>query len=49
MRRLNVALTRAKHKLILIGHKETISNYSTVRQLLGMLRADQIITPPSSD
>ncbi|CAH0547646.1 unnamed protein product [Brassicogethes aeneus] len=41
-RRLNVAITRAKNKLILVGDVETLKQYSTFKKLLGSLE-EQIV------
>lgn len=50
MRRLNVAITRAKHKMILIGNVSMLRSYPPVEKLLNLLRDDQIISlPPNVD
>lgn len=41
-RRLNVAITRAKHKLILIGNRKTLTLYEPFVKLFNALRPDQI-------
>ena len=43
-RRLNVALTRAKSKLILIGSKSTLIKFNPFYQLFSILRSDQILS-----
>ncbi|XP_071792468.1 DNA replication ATP-dependent helicase/nuclease DNA2-like [Asterias amurensis] len=48
LRRLNVALTRAKHKLILIGCIKALSKYGPMRQLLEYLQStNMMVTLPS--
>ena len=42
VRRLNVALTRAKVKLILIGHARTLVTYEPMQKLLPMVQQIQI-------
>lgn len=42
IRRLNVAVTRAKKKLILIGNMQTLSQYTHLRQVLGLLDTSNI-------
>ena len=42
-RRLNVAITRAKHKLIMIGNRVTLSHYGPFKKLFQILRHDQIV------
>ncbi|XP_045462614.1 DNA replication ATP-dependent helicase/nuclease DNA2 [Harmonia axyridis] len=42
-RRLNVALTRAKHKLILIGDMQTVKKYSPFAKLLSCFEKTHII------
>nr|XP_022919346.1 DNA replication ATP-dependent helicase/nuclease DNA2 [Onthophagus taurus] len=42
-RRLNVALTRAKHKLIIIGDVETVGKYSTFGKLFKFVDSDNFI------
>jgi hypothetical protein len=44
LRRLNVAMTRAKHKLIFIGHIPTLKMYGPLNSLIDLLRDDQIYT-----
>jgi len=41
MRRLTVAVTRAKHKLIIIGHGSTLHQYAPFAQLMDNLESDQ--------
>ncbi|XP_067945535.1 DNA replication ATP-dependent helicase/nuclease DNA2-like isoform X2 [Watersipora subatra] len=47
-RRLNVAITRAKHKLILVGNVDTLSSYSPVLKLISLLEPPQVISMPSN-
>ncbi|XP_015783619.1 DNA replication ATP-dependent helicase/nuclease DNA2-like [Tetranychus urticae] len=46
-RRINVAITRASKKLILIGSKSTLQLYETFSRLFSLLRPDQIIDLPN--
>ncbi|XP_037778324.1 DNA replication ATP-dependent helicase/nuclease DNA2-like [Penaeus monodon] len=41
-RRLNVAVTRAKHKLIMVGDVTTLKLYTPFKQLIGLLDSNQI-------
>lgn len=41
MRRLTVAVTRAKHKLIIIGHGSTLHQYAPFAQLMDNLESEQ--------
>ena len=42
LRRLNVALTRAKHKLILIGNRQVLNQYPSMQKLFGVLQPPQV-------
>lgn len=42
-RRINVALTRAKHKLILIGAITPLKQYDSLRKLLSLIDSNQLI------
>lgn len=42
-RRLTVAITRAKHKLIVIADKHTLSQYSPFRKLFDLVEERHII------
>ncbi|KAM4704441.1 DNA replication ATP-dependent helicase/nuclease DNA2 [Rhinophrynus dorsalis] len=42
-RRLNVALTRAKHKLIMLGSVPTLSRFLSLEQLICHLRSENLI------
>ena len=42
LRRLNVALTRAKHKLILVGSQRMLRTHEPTAQLLKTLRPEQV-------
>jgi DNA replication ATP-dependent helicase Dna2 len=44
-RRINVALTRAKAKLLLVGSRTTLQRQSTLAILLGMLERNGWIMP----
>ncbi|CAH1985188.1 unnamed protein product [Acanthoscelides obtectus] len=44
-RRITVAVTRAKHKLILIGDINTISEYTTFKKLVTVLKEDTLCLP----
>ena len=44
-RRLNVAITRAKHKLILVGHCPTLRKYPVVDQLLELIKVQNVLCP----
>ncbi|XP_066304674.1 DNA replication ATP-dependent helicase/nuclease DNA2-like isoform X2 [Branchiostoma lanceolatum] len=50
-RRLNVAITRAKHKLLLIGSLSTLRRYDPVARLLEHLSANQMLLelPPGAE
>ncbi|XP_078659491.1 DNA replication ATP-dependent helicase/nuclease DNA2-like [Branchiostoma floridae x Branchiostoma belcheri] len=50
-RRLNVAITRAKHKLLLIGSVTTLRRYEPVARLLDHLSANQMVLelPPGAE
>ncbi|XP_063289917.1 DNA replication ATP-dependent helicase/nuclease DNA2 [Pelobates fuscus] len=43
-RRLNVALTRAKHKLIMIGCVPTLCRFSSLEKLITHLKSDNLIS-----
>ncbi|XP_040218108.1 DNA replication ATP-dependent helicase/nuclease DNA2 [Rana temporaria] len=49
-RRLNVALTRAKHKLILVGCVPTLSRFDSMQQLISYLGNENLILnlPPAA-
>ncbi|XP_077420738.1 DNA replication ATP-dependent helicase/nuclease DNA2 [Vanacampus margaritifer] len=49
-RRLNVAITRAKHKLLMVGSASTLRRYTPVEKLLGHLEQENMIIqlPPSA-
>ncbi|XP_063817674.1 DNA replication ATP-dependent helicase/nuclease DNA2 isoform X2 [Pseudophryne corroboree] len=49
-RRLNVALTRAKHKLVMIGCVPTLSRFESLEKLISHLRSDNLIfnLPPGA-
>ncbi|XP_075114807.1 DNA replication ATP-dependent helicase/nuclease DNA2 [Leptodactylus fuscus] len=49
-RRLNVALTRAKHKLIMIGSVPTLSRFDSLEKLICYLRSENLIfnLPPGA-
>lgn len=40
-RRINVAITRAKHKLVLVGCKSSMKRYSTMAKLIDLLEESQ--------
>ncbi|XP_061735969.1 DNA replication ATP-dependent helicase/nuclease DNA2 [Nerophis ophidion] len=48
-RRLNVAITRAKHKLLMVGSASTLRRYAPVEKLLNRLEQEKMIIqlPPS--
>nr|XP_057945635.1 DNA replication ATP-dependent helicase/nuclease DNA2 [Doryrhamphus excisus] len=48
-RRLNVAITRAKHKLLMVGSASTLRRYAPVEKLLNHLEQEKMIIqlPPS--
>ncbi|XP_061557385.1 LOW QUALITY PROTEIN: DNA replication ATP-dependent helicase/nuclease DNA2 [Phycodurus eques] len=50
-RRLNVAITRAKHKLLMVGSASTLRRYTPVEKLLNHLEQENMIIqlPPSAD
>ncbi|VDM45523.1 unnamed protein product [Toxocara canis] len=50
-RRVNVAITRAKHKLILVGCKQSMMSYETMAALIGLIPESQIksIAEPSKE
>uniref|UniRef100_A0A672Y999 DNA replication ATP-dependent helicase/nuclease n=1 Tax=Sphaeramia orbicularis TaxID=375764 RepID=A0A672Y999_9TELE len=43
-RRLNVAITRAKHKLLMVGSTSTLRRYAPVEKLLSHLQQDNMIS-----
>ena len=46
LRRLNVAITRAKRKLVIVGHHETLSSHPVYEEWLGEVkRCANLITP----
>ncbi|XP_029284528.1 LOW QUALITY PROTEIN: DNA replication ATP-dependent helicase/nuclease DNA2 [Cottoperca gobio] len=49
-RRLNVAITRAKHKLLMLGSTTTLRRYAPVEKLLNHLQQEQMIIqlPPAA-
>ncbi|XP_068114325.1 DNA replication ATP-dependent helicase/nuclease DNA2 [Hyperolius riggenbachi] len=49
-RRLNVALTRAKHKLLLLGSVPTLSRFDSLGKLITYLRSENLIInlPPAA-
>ncbi|XP_064619573.1 DNA replication ATP-dependent helicase/nuclease DNA2-like [Lineus longissimus] len=47
LRRLNVAITRAKHKLIFIGHVPSLRSYGPLNSLIELLRDNQIYSLPA--
>lgn len=48
-RRLTVAVSRAKHKLIIIGSSSTVGKYKPFAKLLSFLREDQFVKLQSGD
>ncbi|XP_018569495.1 DNA replication ATP-dependent helicase/nuclease DNA2 [Anoplophora glabripennis] len=48
-RRLTVAITRAKHKLIIVGDVSTLEGYSTFKQILPYVEANLIRLPETAD
>jgi len=40
IRRLNVAITRAKHKLILVGNKHVLKDYDPIMKIMNYLEVD---------
>ncbi|KAM9817642.1 DNA replication ATP-dependent helicase/nuclease DNA2 [Neosynchiropus ocellatus] len=49
-RRLNVAITRAKHKLLMVGSVTTLRRYAPVEKLLNYLQQEKMVIqlPPSA-
>lgn len=43
-RRLNVAITRAKHKLLMVGSATTLRRYTPVEKLLNHLQQENMIS-----
>ncbi|XP_030830072.1 DNA replication ATP-dependent helicase/nuclease DNA2 [Strongylocentrotus purpuratus] len=43
LRRLNVAMTRAKHKLLLIGSLKCLSQFDPVQKLISFLQQNQLV------
>lgn len=43
LRRLNVAITRAKRKLIIIGNKDTLQNNPTYKRLIDFVESENLI------
>eukprot|EP00057_Strongylocentrotus_purpuratus_P020670 XP_011675144.1 PREDICTED: DNA replication ATP-dependent helicase/nuclease DNA2 [Strongylocentrotus purpuratus] len=43
LRRLNVAMTRAKHKLLLIGSLKCLSQFEPVQKLISFLQQNQLV------
>lgn len=44
-----MAISRAKHKLILVGSSSTVKKYHPYEKLLGLLRQDQLLHLEKSD
>ena len=42
-RRLNVAMTRAKSKLVMIGDRRSLKEYEVFRKLFGIINDDQVV------
>jgi len=49
LRRLNVSLTRAKRKLILIGDSSTLSSHPTYKRLVEFARERETYVPLNSN
>lgn len=47
-RRLNVAITRAIKKLIIVGNKSTLLHYQSFQKLFNILRKDQFVDLPQN-
>lgn len=49
LRRLNVAITRARAKLIIVGDRKTLQAYDTFRKLFASMQEENILLLKTSD